>query len=228
MKKLTMISAMMIVLAMIMAGCRPESNPTPGPVGPQPENIFPQGPQPGGDLPQAPQPGGDVPPGPQPGGDVPPGPLPGGDVPPGPMPGGDEPPNPQPTPTVKSGGGSAPTATLKARDAVVARLDLGLVNIFGNSNTGNIMATIKNEGNLDVNATVTLQCTGDWRTCDVCKYASSTVSVSISLKPSDIKNIDTGLDLNSAISHQAVTCVLTPPSGDAHAGNNAYGPVTVK
>ncbi len=250
MKKLTVISALMIVLALIVVGCSPQSAPTTGPAGPQPGSVLPQGPQPGnpqpgGPQPGNPQPGGPQPGGPQPGGPQPDGPQPGGPQPGGPQPGGPKPTNPlppQPTPklpspTVKTGGGTGPVATPttdlpQIKTAVPAQtniFDIGLVNIFGNTVTGNIMATIKNEGNVDVDANIEMECWGDWRTCDVCEYAIADTSFHVQLTPGSIVNVDTGLDLNSAITHQSVGCLLTSASiSDSNLSNSIYGPVTVK
>jgi hypothetical protein len=177
--------------------------------------FMPQGQPQGNPPPQGPGPGGDVPPG----GQVPQNP-PQGQPPQGQPQGNPPPQNPGP------GGGKASTKMPIQNQATT--LDLSLSNIFGNTTTGNIMATITNQGNTTVSTTVNLMCTANWRTCDVCQYASSTVAAVVNLTPGGFVNIDTGLDLNSAISHQAVTCSITPPSGDSNTGNNSRGPVTVK
>jgi hypothetical protein len=156
-----------------------------------------------------------------------------------------------PVPTHKSGGGTGPTSTPitpsgqkatstpttpSGRKATIGPIsprsakifDLGLVNIFGNSTTGKIMATVRNTGNQPWIGTFTLTCTGDWRTCDVCAYASSSQTESASIDVGAIYNLPTGLNLNSKLDHQAVKCELTGVSNDSNGSNNSYGPVAVK
>ncbi len=137
-----------------------------------------------------------------------------------------------PTKNKKSGGGNTgPTNTpsvpvvITAIPVQKATYDIGLINMFATKN-GNIWVTVKNTGNQPWTNSYTLSCIGDWRTCDVCNYASSSKTESITLAVGDIYNTTTGLSLNSNITHQKVTCTLA--TNDSNSSNNSIGPTSVK
>ncbi len=137
------------------------------------------------------------------------------------------------TPTKKKSGGgnTGPTNTpsvtvvITPIPAQISTYDIGLINMFTTKN-GNIWVTVKNTGNQPWTNSYTLSCIGDWRTCDVCNYASSSKTENITLAVGDIYNTTTGLSLNSNITHQKVTCTLA--TNDSNSSNNSIGPTSVK
>ncbi|NTU55171.1 MAG: hypothetical protein HGA79_02865 [Anaerolineales bacterium] len=107
-----------------------------------------------------------------------------------------------------------------------AKYDIGLINLFARSGDGKIMVTIKNTGNQTWTKSYTLSCIGDWRTCDVCNYASSSKTENITLAVGDIHNTSTGFSLNANLTSQKVTCTLA--TSDSNSSNNSIGPTSVK
>jgi hypothetical protein len=150
-----------------------------------------------------------------------------------------------PAPTQKTGGGPGPASTPTVKSVVPAATatpqgriiltvlplkiyDIALTKVFLDTGNGTIMAQIKNTGTMTWDGNLTLTCTGDWRTCDVCAYATAVTTQSLNLDVGDTVNVSTGLYDNPALSKQYVACTMTNVTDDAISTNNAIGSTKVK
>jgi hypothetical protein len=115
--------------------------------------------------------------------------------------------------------------------AVKANWDLAVDNIYPASN-GHIMVTIKNAGNMTINATITITCSGTSYTPTVLPAINTlgptSQSVSFNLKAGEKFDQDTTFSRNPTITKMLVSCSITPPSGDTNSSNDSMGPIKVK
>ena len=132
----------------------------------------------------------------------------------------------QVTVTVNS---SNPTATML--QLFKANWDLAVANIYPSA-TGHIMVTIKNAGNMTINATITITCSGTSYTPTVLPAINTlgptSQSVSFNLKAGEKFDQDTTFSRNPTITKMLVSCSITPPSGDTNSSNDSMGPIKVK
>ena len=132
----------------------------------------------------------------------------------------------QVTVTVNS---SNPTATML--QLFKANWDLAVANIYPSA-TGHIMVTIKNAGNMTINATITITCLGTSYTPTVLPAINTlgptSQSVSFNLKAGEKFDQDTTFSRNPTITKMLVSCSITPPSGDTNSSNDSMGPIKVK
>jgi hypothetical protein len=110
-----------------------------------------------------------------------------------------------------------PTATLPI--AVLMNVDLAVVNIYP-APTGHIMATIKNAGNVTINSTTTLTCSGTKTENPLPNVGLNvgpyTQSLTFNLKAGEKFDQDTQISRDPSMLTLWVTCSITPPSGDSN------------
>lgn len=214
MKKLSLILAALIALALITTGCGPWFNPPIGPPqGPQPQGPIPQGPQPGGPQPGQPGPGQLQPGVPEPGQPQPgqPGPgqppMPGqpGQPPQPPTPG--QPPAPvQPTATKKSGG-SNPTATVIL--AHIIQIDLQATDMTVDS-AKYVHIQIKNNSTYSGDISFGVSCKGDFSVGGSSSSVSySTQSVTFPFNANQERNTNSNIKLDKGTGYYKLTCTIS-------------------
>ena len=238
MKKFSLTLASVIAFVLIATSCTLPSNMPFVPQEPQPGGLPPQDMQPGPLLPGQPQPEPPQPGQPQPGPLQPgqPQPEPLQPEPPQPEPPQPEQPQPQPQPTQSAPTKSSPTkksspnptATIIMLQAVLAKLDLAITNIYPAS-SGHIMVTVKNTGNQNVSGSYKVTCSGSYTDSGGNHALSLTAQyATVNLTAGQKADYDTGYSRNPSITEMWVSCKITPPQGDADSSNDSMGMTKVK
>lgn len=134
----------------------------------------------------------------------------------------------QVTVTVSSSGGGGGSLPITPLPAVVAKLDIGITNIYPAS-TGKIMFTIKNLGNLVVNGSYKVVCSGSYTDSGGNHALNlSGLYANVNLAAGQQADFETGYSRNPSINAMWVSCKITPPKGDVNTSNDMMGMTKVK
>ncbi len=128
------------------------------------------------------------------------------------------PPQPNPTKTPSNGG------FLK-----IVILDLKVAKIYPSS-SGQIMVRVQNSGTQDVNNNIKLSCQAVQTTQNDNQVwpAFQDKTLTISLKPGEYTDFETGYARNPDIKTMKVSCQISPPAADWNTANNKLNNVKVK
>ncbi len=234
MKKISLILAIVTMLALILTGCSLSFNPplgppqVPQPAQPQPGQPQPGQPQPGQPLPGQPQPGQPQPGQPQPG-QPQPGQPPQPPTPQGPQP-GQSPVPAQPTATKKSGGGSpvaTPTATLILGQII--QLDLEATDLYVDSGKF-LHIGVKNNSTQSGNITFGVSCTGTWidsKGLVSSKLSYSASSLTYPFNANQERWTNTNIKLDKGDGLYNLTCTISLLLDPNVSNNSVTKPLTI-